>query len=31
MTTWITDENGNRCSVKRWGSEEKARLAGIDA
>ena len=22
---WITDEKGNRCSVERWGSEEKAR------
>ncbi len=25
MTTWITDENGNRASVEFWGSEEKAR------
>jgi len=23
--TWITDENGNRCSVERWGSEAEAR------
>jgi TPP-dependent indolepyruvate ferredoxin oxidoreductase alpha subunit len=27
MTTWIRDESGNRCSVERWGSEEKARAA----
>ena len=25
--TWITDKNGNRCSVERWGSEEAARAA----
>ena len=25
--TWISDENGNRCSVEYWGSEEKAREA----
>ncbi len=25
--TWITDENGNRCSVEYWGTEEKAREA----
>ena len=25
--TWITDENGNRCSIERWGSEEQARAA----
>ncbi len=25
MTTWIEGENGNRASVERWGSEEKAR------
>lgn len=23
--TWLTDENGNRCSVERWGTEENAR------
>ena len=27
MPTWITDENGNRASVERWGSEEEARAA----
>lgn len=27
MTTWITDDRGNRCSVEYWGSEEKARAA----
>ena len=25
--TWITDANGNRASVERWGSEEAARAA----
>lgn len=25
--TWISDSNGNRCSVERWGSEEAARRA----
>ena len=25
--TWITDANGNRCSVECWGSEEAARKA----
>lgn len=25
--TWIKDENGNRCSVEYWGSEEAARKA----
>ena len=25
--TWITDENGNHCSVERWGSDDKAREA----
>lgn len=24
MKTWIKDDNGNRASVERWGSEEKA-------
>lgn len=24
MTTWITDDNGNRASVEYWGSEEAA-------
>ena len=27
MKTWISDANGNRCSVERWGSEEAARAA----
>lgn len=27
MTTWISDENGNKASVECWGSEEKAREA----
>ena len=27
MKTWINGENGNRASVERWGSEEKARLS----
>ena len=27
MTTWITDDRGNRCSVEYWGSEEAAREA----
>lgn len=22
--TWITDNNGNKCSVEYWGSEAKA-------
>jgi hypothetical protein len=25
--TWITDDNGNRCSVEYWGSEEAAKAA----
>jgi hypothetical protein len=33
MTTWITDENGNRASIEYWGSKEKAReaLATLDS
>ncbi len=27
MTTWITDDKGNRCSVEYWGSEAAARKA----
>ena len=27
MRTWISDANGNRCSVERWRSEEGARAA----
>ena len=30
MTQWITDNNGNRASVERWGSEEEAR-ASLDS
>jgi hypothetical protein len=25
--TWITDKNGNRCSIERWGSREAAQAA----
>lgn len=25
--TWIKDDNGNRCSVERFGSEEAAKKA----
>lgn len=27
MTSWITDENGNRASVAEWGSEDAARAS----
>src|ERR1043166_8678282 len=27
MATWISDANGNRCSVEYWGSEENAKKA----
>ena len=27
MTTWISDESGNRASVEYWGSEQAARAA----
>jgi len=27
MTTWFTDDNGNRASLEKWGSEEAARAS----
>ena len=27
MTTWITDDNGNRASIEYWGSEEAAKAS----
>src|SRR5262252_7019547 len=27
MTTWISDQNGNRCSVEYWGTKEDAQRA----
>jgi hypothetical protein len=27
MTTWLTDANGNRCSVEYWGTREAAQAA----
>lgn len=27
MTTWLKDDNGNKCSVEYWGSEEAAQKA----